>query len=170
MWLSYPCRISHAGRIGKGRRRPGLPRRKGKSGLCGSYAPRARQLEMPVGNRLHVAMRRPVMRARLVMETARPAVGLRPGVMRPGMVMGRGRRHMVMGSGFGFRGNKQGRSGGGNAKSGGNATQERTAAEAGAFGTLHDDLLLRLIFQESRAGSCRTKLSITRQPPIARSS
>ena len=124
----------------------GPPRRKGKSGLCGSYAPRARPLEMPVGNRLHVAMRRPVMRARLVVETPWPAMGLRPGVMRPGMVMGRGRRHMVMGCGFGFRGNKQGRSGGGNAKGGGNATQERTAAEAGTFGTLHDVLLLRRSF------------------------
>ena len=99
---------------------------------------------MPVGNRLHRAMRRPVMRTRLVMETPGPAVMLRPGVMRPGMVMGRGRGHMVMGSGFGFRGNKQGS--GGKAKSGGNATQERTAAEARAFGTLHDDLLLRRSF------------------------
>ena len=86
------------------------------------------------------------MRARLVVETPGPAVGLRPGVMRPGMVMGRRGRGVMMGSGFGFRGDKQGGSGGGNSKGGGNAAQERTAAEAGTFGTLHDDLLLRRSF------------------------
>jgi hypothetical protein len=66
---------------------------------------------------------------------------LRPGVMRPRMVMGRrrGRRVMVMGSGFGFRGGEHGR-GGDCAEDGGEAKQERTAAEARGFGTLHNDL------------------------------
>ena len=112
----------------------GPPRRKGKSGLCGSYAPRARQLEMPVGNGLHGAMRR------LVMPALRPAGMLRPGVMRPGMVR-RGRRHMMMGCGFGFRGGEHGGSGD-CAEDGDKTEQERTAAEARAFGTLHDDLLV----------------------------
>ena len=85
------------------------------------------------------------MRARLVVETLRPAVMLRPGAMRPGMVMRRGRRHMVMGSGFGFRGGKHGRSGD-CAEDGGKTEQERTAAEARAFGTLHDDLLFAAEF------------------------
>ena len=84
-------------------------------------------------------MRRPVMRARLVVETPGPAVMLRPGVMRPRMVR-RGRRHMMMGCGFGFRGGEHGGSGD-CAEDGGKTEQERTAAEARAFGTLHDDLL-----------------------------
>ena len=133
------------------RRRPDLPWRKGKPGLCGSYAPRARLLEVSVRNGLHRTMRRPVMRARLVVETLRPAVMLRPGAMRPGMVMRRGRRHMVMGSGFGFRGGKHGRSGD-CAEDGGKTEQERTAAEAGTFGTLHDDLLFAAEF-------CRYRIS-----------
>ena len=94
---------------------------------------------MPVRNGLHGAMRRPVMRARLVMAALRPAGMLRPGGMRPRMVR-RGRRHMVMGCGFGFRGGEHGGSGD-CAEDGGKAEQERTAAEARAFGTLHDDLL-----------------------------
>ena len=120
-----------------GRRRPGLPRRKGKPGLCGSYAPRM-LLEMLVGNGLHRAMRRPVMRTRLVMEASGPAVMLRPGSMRP--VLGTRRLRMMMGSGFGFRGSEHGGSGD-CAEDGGTTKQERTAAEAGAFGTLHSDLL-----------------------------
>ena len=85
------------------------------------------------------------MRARLVVETPGPAVRLRPGGMRPGMVMRRGRRHMVMGCGFGFRGGEHGGSGD-CAEDGGKTKQERTAAKAGTFGTLHDDLLLRRSF------------------------
>ena len=64
---------------------------------------------------------------------------LRTRAMRPRMVR-RGRRHMVMRSGFGFRGGEHGGSGD-CAEDGGKAEQERTAAEARAFGTLHDDLL-----------------------------
>jgi hypothetical protein len=46
---------------------------------------------------------------------------------------------MVMGSSFGFRGCEDG--GSGNcAEDGGEAKQERTAAEARGFGTLHNDL------------------------------
>jgi hypothetical protein len=96
---------------------------------------------MSVGNVLYRVVARPVMGARLVVVLG-PAVMLRPGVMRPRMVMGRrrGRRVMVMGSGFGFRGRKY--CGGGNcAEDGGEAKQEGTAAEAGGFGTLHNDLL-----------------------------
>ena len=83
---------------------------------------------------------RPVIGARLGV-----AMGLRMGMMRPPMVMRRRRgrrrgRRMVMGSGFGFRGSKDG--GSGNcAEYGGEAKQERTAAEARGFGTLHNDLL-----------------------------
>ena len=47
---------------------------------------------------------------------------------------------MMMGCGFGFRRGEHGGSGD-CAEDGGEAEQERTAAEAGAFGTLHDDLL-----------------------------
>jgi hypothetical protein len=81
------------------------------------------------------------MGARLMMA-ALVVVMLRPGVMRPRMVMRRrrrGRRVMVMGSGFGFRGSEHGR-GGDCAEYGGEAKQERTAAEARGFGTLHNDL------------------------------
>ena len=143
MWLSYLFRIRHAGRIGKGcetqEARP--PSARGKSGLCGSYAPRV-LLEMLVGNGPRV-MRRPVMRARLVMEASGPAVMLRPGSMRP--VLGTRRRRMMMGSGFGFRGSEHGRSGD-CAEDGGKTKQERTAAEARVFGTLHSDILLRRSF------------------------
>ena len=96
---------------------------------------------MPVGNVPYRAVMRSVMGARLMMAALVVAVMLRSGVMRPRMVMGRrrGRRVMVMGSGFGFRGCENG--GSGNcAKDGGEAKQERTAAEARGFGTLHNDL------------------------------
>ena len=63
-----------------------------------------------------------------------------PGVMRPRMVGRRRRGSRVMGSGFGFRGSENG--GSGNCtEDGGKAKQERTAAEARGFGTLHNDLL-----------------------------
>lgn len=87
------------------------------------------------------------MRARLGMAALVVAVMLRPGVMRPRMVMRRrrGRRVMVMGSGFGFRGSENG--GSGNCtEDGGEAKQERTAAEARGFGTLHNDLLFAAFF------------------------
>lgn len=98
-------------------------------------------LEMLVGNVPYRGMRRPVMGARLVVVLG-PAVMLRPRVMRPRMVMGRrrrGRRVMVMGSGFGFCGGEHSR-GGDCAEDSGEAKQERTAAEARGFGTLHNDL------------------------------
>ena len=60
-----------------------------------------------------------------------------PGVMRPRMVDRRRRGSRVVGSGFGFRGGENGGSG----EYGGEAKQERTAAEARGFGTLHNDLL-----------------------------
>ena len=86
------------------------------------------------------------MRARLVMETPGPAVMLRPGAMRPVMVMRRrGRGAMMMGSGFGFRGGEHGWCGD-CAEDGGKTKQERTAAEARAFRTLHDDLLFAAEF------------------------
>ena len=82
-----------------------------------------------------------MMRARLGMAALVVAVMLRPGVMRRVMRWRRrGSRVMVMGSGFGFRGSENG--GSGNcAEDGGEAKQERTAAEARGFGTLHNDLL-----------------------------
>ena len=52
---------------------------------------------------------------------------------------------MMMGSGFGFRGSEHGGSGD-CAEDGGKTKQERTAAEARTFGTLHSDLLLRRSF------------------------
>jgi len=85
------------------------------------------------------------MRARLVMETPGPAVMLRPGAMRPGMVMRRRGRRAMMGSGFGFRWSEHGWCGD-CAEDGGKTKQERTAAEARAFGTLHDDLLFAAEF------------------------
>lgn len=92
-----------------------------------------------------------------LMVRARPgmaarAVMLRPGMMgrRRGMMMGRrGRRRRVTGSGFGFRGGEDGGSGD-CAEDGGKAEQERTAAEARAFGTLHDDLLFAAEFYSYR--------------------
>ena len=114
------------------------PRLRG-SPACAETVRQGRVLEMPVGSGLHRAMRR-------LMVALWLAVMLRPGVMRRRRAMGRGRRHMVMGCGFGFRGNEQGRGGGSKAESGGYSAQERTAAEAGTFGTLHDDLLLRRSF------------------------
>ena len=82
------------------------------------------------------------MRTRLGM-----AAGLRTRVVWPRMVMRRRRwrRVMVMGSGFGFRGSENG--GNGNCtEDGGEAKQERTAAEARGFGTLHNDLLWYGVF------------------------
>ena len=141
MWLSYLLRIRHAGPIGK-------PHAEGRASSRERGSPALREglyaygclLEMLVGNVPYRGMRRPVMGARLMMA-ALGVVMLRPGVMRPRMVMRRrrGRGVMVMGSGFGFRGSENG--GCGNcAEYGGEAKQERTAAETRGFGTLHNDL------------------------------
>ena len=142
MCLSYLLRIRQSGRIGKPYAEGRASSLKRRSGLCGSYVPRAYRLEMLGGSVLYRRMRRPVMPARLGM-----AAGLRRGMMRPRMVgrRRRGCRMMVMGSGFGFRGSENG--GSGNCtEDGGEAKQERTAAEARTFGTLHSDLLLRRSF------------------------
>ena len=80
-------------------------------------------------------------RARLVMADLGPTVRLRPGMaMRRRR---RGRRVMMQRrrSGFGFLWGKNGR-GGNSAEYGGKTEQERTAAEARAIGTLHNDLLV----------------------------
>ena len=143
MWLSYLLRIRHSGRIGKPYEKAGPPLVKEEIRPFWGYALGAYLLEMLVGNVTCRRMRRPVMRTRLGM-----AAGLRTRVVRSRMVMGRrrrGRRMMVMGSGFGFRWSENG--GSGNCtEDGSEAKQERTAAEARGFGTLHNDLLWYGVF------------------------
>ena len=137
MWLSYLLRIRYSGRIGKPYAEGRASSLKRRSGLCGSYVPRAYRLEMLGGSVRYRRVRRLVM-ARL--GVAWLVMVLRPGVMRPRMVRRRRRGRRVMGSGFDFRGSKNGGSGD-CAEYGSEAKQERTTAEARGFGTLHNDLL-----------------------------